>query len=217
MKRYMVVSSCIVGILYLLTVMMILFSPPGDNAVIDHVEHGTKLILAHYFLGFLGFFGIAVVMKSSSFLKAKYEFLDYTKILAIIGFGLLSINNLRQIGVDHDLAHQAIHHGAGYYDFTVFFWRGLVELSPQGWVDFGFVGLWLITLNYLFLKEKTIHFVHSVVGMVLGACFVITVLGNVISVSLLTQLGMGLGGTILAPIYFVWLGLALLKRQTAIS
>ncbi|MDQ1145984.1 hypothetical protein QE429_002811 [Bacillus sp. SORGH_AS 510] len=212
-------AALIVGVLYLLTVVIVLLSPPGENAVVDHVTYMNRLVAVHYILGFVGVLGIMVVLAISNSLEKHTiasEWYSYTKVMAIIGFSLLAINNFRQVGLDHELSHEAMMKGGVVLDTIVMSWAGLVELSPQGWLDFGFVGLWILTvgfLTYKHLKKKII----SIFGIVGGICFIFTVLGNVTGISVLVMIGMGLGGLIIVPLWFISFGILLIKQDQALS
>ncbi|RHW36160.1 hypothetical protein D1B33_10995 [Lysinibacillus yapensis] len=206
------ISAILVGICYLLTVIVVLLSPPGENAVIDHVTYMNQLMLVHYILGALGILGIMVVLTISRTLENQTknsEWYPYSQVMAIIGFALLAINNFRQTGLDHELSHDAVHAGGAVLDAVVIGWVGLVELSPQGWIDFGFVGIWMITVSvYYFKISKNL----SVLGFIGGSCFILTVLGNITGFSPLVMIGMGVGGLVIVPAWFMYNGVLLLKK-----
>ncbi|HLO11627.1 MAG TPA: hypothetical protein VK190_05160, partial [Pseudoneobacillus sp.] len=65
------ISAIIVGLFYLLTVIIVLMSPPGENAVVDHVTYMNQLIMVHYILGFLGILGIMVVLTISKTIEGQ--------------------------------------------------------------------------------------------------------------------------------------------------
>lgn len=68
----------------------------------------------------------------------------------------------------------------------------------------------MATLGAMTLKRKKQKLL-SILGMLSGSCFIITVLGNVTGLSFLVQIGMGLGGLILVPAWFISNGILLLK------
>jgi hypothetical protein len=213
------ISAIMVGLLYITTVVIVLISPPGDNPVVDHVTYMKKLILVHYALGFLGVLGIMVVLAMTSTIEEytkTNEWYPYTKVMALIGFAVLALNNLRQIGIDHQLSHDAVSKGGAVLETVVMSWAGLVELSPQGWLDFGFVGLWILTINIIMFRNTKRRFL-PVLGMISGLLFIMTVFGNVTGLSSLVMIGMGLGGLVLVPIWFIVNGFILIKRDTTIQ
>ena len=209
------ISAILVGLCYLLTVIFVLLSPPGENAVVDHVTHMYQLMAVHYLLGFLGVLGIMVVLTISRTLEkqtASSEWYPYSKVMAIIGFALLAINNFRQTGLDHELSHDSMHAGGAVLDAVVIGWVGLVEFSPHGWIDFGFVGIWILTVSVYSLKLNNQKLL-SYLGYFGGSCFIITVLGNVTGLSFLVMIGMGLGGLVFVPAWFIYYGVILLKKS----
>ncbi|WP_252504939.1 hypothetical protein [Sporosarcina sp. Marseille-Q4943] len=208
------ISAILVGLCYFFTVILVLLAPPGENAVVDHITHMEKLMAVHYILGFLGVLGIMVVLTISRTLEkqtAGSEWYPYSKVMAIIGFALLAINNFRQTGLDHELSHEAIHASGAVLDAVVIGWVGLVEFSPQGWIDFGFVGIWILTVSVFSLKLHNRKLL-SYLGYLGGSCFIVTVLGNVTGLSFLVMIGMGLGGLVVVPAWFIYYGVLLLKK-----
>jgi hypothetical protein len=133
--------------------------------------------------------------------------------MAIVGFALLSINNLRQVGIDHELSHKAMEKGGPVLDTVILGWAGLVELSPQGWIDFGFIGIWMVTVSIVTLLHHKRRW-QSIVGLIGGFCFILTVLGNVTGISILVMIGMGLGGLVAVPLWFISSGWILIKNPT---
>lgn len=210
------ISAILVGLCYFVTVILVLISTPGENAVVDHITHMHKLMAVHYILGFLGVLGIMVVLTISRTLEkqtANSEWYPYSKVMAIIGFALLAINNFRQTGLDHELSHEAIHTGGAVLDAVVIGWVGLVEFSPQGWIDFGFVGIWIVTVSVFSLK-RTNKKLLSYLGYLGGSCFIVTVLGNITGLPFLVTIGMGLGGLVVVPAWFIYYGVLLLKKPS---
>ena len=105
-----------------------------------------------------------------------------------------------------------MHAGGAVLDAVVIGWVGLVEFSPHGWIDFGFVGIWILTVSVYSLKLNNQKLL-SYLGYCGGSCFIITVLGNVTGLSFLVMIGMGLGGLVFVPAWFIYYGVILLKKS----
>lgn len=153
-NRFGAISSIAAGVLYVAMVILFIVVPVGANAVIDHHHYANILNVGHFLLAFLGLAGLAAVPALTE--KAAGEpspFLAFTRTVAMIGFALMSINNFRQTGLDHQLAHEAVTKGGDVLDAVIIGWAGFVELSPDGWLDFGGVGLWLLALSITVLRS----------------------------------------------------------------
>ncbi|PLR99252.1 hypothetical protein CVD19_02760 [Bacillus sp. T33-2] len=192
--------------------MLFILVPVGANAVEDHHHYYTILNVGHFLLAFLGLCGIAAVPAiTKHVVDEPSEFVSFSKMIATIGFALMSINNFRQSGLDHDLAHDAVTHGDDVLDAVIIGWAGLVELSPDGWIDFGGVGLWILSISYVALRNKTQTSKMNYLGFVSGTCLVITVIGNALSFQPLVVLGVGIGGLTVIPLWFILQGVKLQK------
>jgi hypothetical protein len=105
-----------------------------------------------------------------------------------------------------------VYKGGEVLDTIVLSWAGLVELSSQSWLDFGFVGIWITTVSLITLVHQKRRYL-SVLGLVAGMCFIMTVVGNVTGVSVLVTIRMGLGGLVVVPIRFISFGFILIKNN----
>ena len=88
------------------------------------------------------------------------------------------------------------------------------QVDPEGWLGFGVVGAWAITAGVLILRTSALPHVLGYVGIAVGIAYWSVLAGNVLNVELLTLVGAGLGGVILAPIWFIGIGISL-RRGTA--
>jgi len=210
LSMFSVVSSIMVGILYFSMVTLFILVPAGENPVIDHHEQKVLLIVGHYLLAFLGFFGMAAVLAISKRLVDNPTDLHvFTKLIALIGFALMAINNFRQAGLDHDLSHEAVMKGGDVLDTVSISWAGLVELSPDGWIDFGGVGLWMFIFSLSTFRNEKFSKKLSILGLIAGSCLMITVLGNVIGFQPFVVAGIGIGGLTVIPLWFIFQGAGL--------
>jgi hypothetical protein len=208
------ICSILAGLLYIGMVTLFIVVPVGANAVVDHHHYANILNVGHFLLAFLGLAGLAAVPALTERVSINpSSFLSFTRTVAMIGFALMSVNNFRQTGLDHPLAHEAMMKGGDVLDTVVIGWAGFVELSPDGWLDFGGVGLWIIALSFTALRMGTVYRKVSVLGLVAGVCLLLTVLGNAIGFQPLVVMGIGIGGLTVIPAWFVTNGILQLKQK----
>lgn len=215
--KFGAITSILAGVMYIGMVLVFMLTPVGENAVIDHHHYYAILNVGHFLLAALGLCGLAAVPAiTKSVTEKPSEFLSFSKLIAMIGFALMSINNFRQTGIDHQLAHEAVGYGGAVLDAVVIGWAGFVELSPDGWIDFGGVGLWILAVSYAALKAGKFNKWLSFLGFVAGTCLLITVLGNSIPFQQMVVIGIGLGGLSVIPLWFILQGIRLLRSRVEV-
>lgn len=202
------VCSVLAGALYIGMVALFILVPVGENAVVDHHHFASILNVGHYLLAFLGLAGLAAVPSLTKTVSAEPSpFLFFAGTVALIGFALMSINNFRQTGIDHQLAHEAMAKGGDVLDAVIIGWAGFVELSPDGWLDFGGVGLWIFALSVTALRINAGYRKVNLLGLAAGGCLLLTVLGNATGVQPLVVIGIGIGGLTVIPAWFITQGI----------
>lgn len=84
-------------------------------------------------------------------------------------------------------------------------------LDPQGWLGFGAVGVWVLVVSVLSMRAGLWPRMLSYIGIAVAVMYWLLVVANVFGIWLLISIVAGLGGVILAPIWYIWVGL-LLRR-----
>jgi hypothetical protein len=86
------------------------------------------------------------------------------------------------------------------------------QLDPRGLVTFGFAGLGLLGFAWLMRRNLTFPPALGTLGVITGIAMVVVYLGRLIILSPtnpVVLLAAGLTGFILAPAWYIWLGLSL--------
>jgi hypothetical protein len=84
-----------------------------------------------------------------------------------------------------------------------------LPLDPQGWFLFGCVGLWVLMISLAVLREGKMPKLWAYLGIATTVMYWLVVIGNVMEVPLLSTIAAGLGGGVLAPIWYIWAGFLL--------
>jgi hypothetical protein len=82
-------------------------------------------------------------------------------------------------------------------------------LDGQGWLGFGAVGLWVLVVSILALRGSTSSKILAYVGFALAITYFLVVVSLALNLATMLEIVAGIGGVILAPIWFIWMGLKL--------
>jgi hypothetical protein len=83
---------------------------------------------------------------------------------------------------------------------------GTALIEPQGWLSFGAVGFWFLAVNVLALRGGKLPKVLGVIGIVGAILYALVVVGDVTGIILLVMIAARLGGIIVVPVWFIWIG-----------
>lgn len=123
--------------------------------------------------------------------------------LALLGFAVTAVNNLQLLAV---IPNRAATFAVGdeftrkaivYSQFT---------LDPYGWLGFGAVGIWVLVVNGLALRSTTLPTPLAYLGIALGLIYWLGALSGIIGQPIIGELAAGLGGALLAPLWYIWVG-----------
>lgn len=206
-------AAILSGIMMILTAVLLVTTPQTGNSILDHANHPVRFIATHYLLAFGSVLSIAMLPALQRILKARRsEWLTWTSTIALIGFALTAINNFRQAGLDASLADAYLKASSTVQETMLINWAGLVELSPQGWLDYVGVGSWILTVSLVALRKGAFNRFLNLVGIATGTFYMLLVIGNAFGIEWLLRVSLILGGVLLAPIWFIGMGIRLMKE-----
>ena len=212
--------SILLGILYLVIGITYLLLPADqkqtsavDKFLPSFVENPTTQIIQWWGFALSGLVAIAVVLAVSESVRSENEgWMRWTNNLAVIGFAVVAINNFRNLGFQPGLARAYVEGDA--VTKTAIEVSGPYSLDPQGWLGFGAVGLWVLVVSLLALRAGTWPKLLTYIGIATAAAYWLIVAGFVSNQEMLFTIGAALGGIVLAPIWYIWIGLRL--RQASL-
>ena len=208
--------SILVGVAYLLMGITYLLQPAelqagGDPTLLwPTLAQSPPMHTLQQWAGALaGVFAIAAVLAISEVVRPANEgWVRWTSALAYLGYAVLAISSFRALALAPTLA-EAYMTGDASTQAAIVVAGSFVDLEPQGWLGFGATGLWMFVVNLLALGRGTWPKTLAYVGIAGGifSCFVVG--GMVLGIPLLIAIAGALGGVIVAPIWFIWMGLRL--------
>ena len=87
-----------------------------------------------------------------------------------------------------------------------------LSLDPTAILGFGFVGLWFLVTNYIAMNNDSFKKELAYIGMLGGILHILVPIGTVFNEQILVSVAAGLGGVVLGPIWYIWLGLTMQKK-----
>ena len=137
--------------------------------------------------------------------------LRWTTTLALIGYAVTILDNYWAIIWSEPRANAyVVGNEATRMALTVP--GGAQFIDIKGWLGYGAVGLWMIVVSALALRGKVwprpLSYLGFLTGLV-GFLIVVTMVYPTFPVSLVTVAGVG--GLVLAPAWFIWMGIILLR------
>ena len=217
------ICSIIVGILYVLVGITYLLLPEAQKggpeiedfakALLSINQNPALLILLNVEFALIGIFAFAAVSAISGLVQTVNEgWARWTRNLAYLGFAVLAINYFRAIALT---PWRAAAFAAGDASTrAAIAGIGSVYIDPQGWLSFGAVGLWFLVVNILALRGGMLPKVLSSIGILASIMLGLVVAGNVLGIVILNMIAAGLGGIILGPIWYIWIGVRLSKTTS---
>lgn len=215
------ICSILLGVSYVVIGVTYVLLPAEQQAGGDLAKFFTSfaqnptLSLIQYWSFALGaLLAIAAVLAISQTVRAANEgWVRWTSNLAIIGFAVTAIDNFRVLAVQSARA-TAFVSGDAATKAALLAPGNVAALDPQGWLGFGAVGLWALVVSWLATKGTAWPKISAYVGIAVGVAYWLVVAGFVLDVQVLVTIAAALGGIILAPIWYIWLGLVL-RREPA--
>lgn len=209
--------SILVGISYVVVGVTFLLLPaaqqPGvadfDEFITSYAESPTVLNIEYWVFAIGALLALGVVPAIYKLVHSASEgWVRWASNLAYLGFSFTALGFLRILAL---LPEEA----AAYADGNEVV-RTMIEgdnlhlpLDPNGWLQFGAVGIWVLIVSLAALRTEGMPKLWAYVGVVAAVAYWLVVAGNVLEIPILIAIAAGVGGIILAPIWYIWIGLRL--------
>jgi hypothetical protein len=210
------VCSILVGLSYV-AVAVFLFLEPARKAANDaeflamiaRDTTPTKIRYGAYAVGAVFAYG-AIPAIAERARGASPSLVRWMSNLAYLSFGVTAMDNVRLVVFLPKLA--AAHAAAdATAQATLAMNKTLLGLDPATVLRFGALGAWILTVSLLGRRRGTVPRGAAAAGVATAATLGLTVIGMSLELKPLIMLGAGLGGFLLLPLWFIWIGLTLRK------
>lgn len=211
------ISYIVVGITYLL--LPATQQPGGDPAefLSSFAESPTLLSLEYLAFALGAVLAFAAIPAISETVRAGNEgWVRWMTGLAYVGFAVTALTFFRFLAL---VPAQAAAYVQAEAEMQPVVAQGLASLmlDPQGWLAFGGVGLWVLVMSLLALRGSRWPQLLAIVGIVVAILYGLVVAGNVLQIPALIGVAAGLGGVILGPIWYIWIGARLFQQPAQAS
>jgi hypothetical protein len=210
------VSYVVLGMNYLLLPAEQKLGGGTMGQFLDAVARGPGQLMAQFGVAALGgVLGLAAVAGITDAVRtANQAWMRWAASLAYVGFAVMLVSNVQELAVVPILAAQ---HATGDAAAKAAAATSMltVAIDRQGWLRFGAVGLWVLAVSVLGLRHGRLPRLLAWCGVAVAVLYWLLVAGSVTENTALLMLGAGLGGILMAPIWFIGVGLNLLRRPVA--
>ncbi len=207
------VTYVVVGIAYVLTPAEQLSGTIAKFAP-SFIASPTAFTILLWACGLGGLIALGAVSAISALVEEENEgCVRWMRNLAYLGFGVTAVEFLRDLAI---LPARAAAYEAGdaATKAAMVASDSLVVLDPYEWLKFGCVGLWILTVAVIALRRSLLPKALACLGIAGGILYWVYVAGVTLKVPTLALVGAGLGASIIAPIWYIWVGV-ILRRKAA--
>jgi uncharacterized protein DUF4386 len=216
------ICSMIVGISYLVIGVTELLLPPEYT-----VEYNARVPLMFFRTNQALFivqwsamlwgavFALAVIPAVSEKVRNFGEgWVRWTSALATLGFAVTILDNYWAVVMTPPIAN-AYFAGNDVTKIAMTIPGSAQQIDERGWLQWGAVGLWVLVINLLALRGKAWPRILSYLGIATAVgyfmAFASVVIPDLLGITLLVA---GIGGVVLGPIWYVWMGLVLYRTNS---
>ena len=206
-------SYVVAGITYVLAPVEQQPTSPPEVFLPSFAQNPTALTIQYWALAVGALFALGAVLAISQVVRSVNEgWVRWTSTLATLGFSVVAVDNFRNVGFQSGRALAFVEGDAATR--LALGVSGPFSLDPQGWLGFGAVGLWVLVVSLLALRSGRLRAPLPQLGIGVAIAYFLVVAGLVLSMEALIAIAAGVGGVILGPVWYVWIGLGL-QRDAA--
>jgi uncharacterized protein DUF4386 len=214
--------SILLGISYIVVAVVYLLLPaeqqeaagiPPAKFLVSLAQNHTLLTVLYLALALGSLLAIAAVLAiSESVRSANDGWVRWTSTLAIIGFAVNAVDWFRSFALDPTRAAVYVQ-GDAAVKAALTVPGAIAHLDPQAWLRSGAVGLWIFVVSLLALRGGSWPKSLAYLGIAITIVYWLIVVSNLLQIQLFTAIVAGIGLVILAPLWYMWLGLRLRKAN----
>lgn len=208
--------SILVGLLYVSVAVTHFFLPLEQLRGGQAISEAFFVSLAGHSLMFSVHYGLVVILALLSIpvVLAIHERIRpahpglvlWMTVVGILGSALAMVD-FASVGIKAPrIAHGFLE--ASPLEKSVIVMNGLPHVDPC-FLAWGLLGIWALVCNVLACKNRSYPRFLGAVGILGGGAYLLACLGSVVQMQRLVDVAVGLGGLILAPVWYVGFGIVM--------
>jgi hypothetical protein len=159
----------------------------------------------------VGIFGLAVVPALASLVHSRSEgWTRWASNLALAGFVITSVGYMLSYAKLPGIAAAFVAGDASTKAALAAVWRSSPDLL--GFWGYGAIGIWVLVVSVLALRGKVLSPILNIIGILLALLYILVPI-SVMQKSATLQAGIAGAAALLATIWYIWTGLALMSRR----
>lgn len=214
-------ASIGVAIAYLVSGICAVLMPPELQARPDVTPHQFWMVLSrdpwahlafHWAWVAAGFCGMAAVPAISVLVwPAHPGAVLWSGAAAFVGFAVNARSHLMEVAFDRKVI--ATYPSADpAFQQAVHVVAGLALDIPDGVLTYGAIGVWVLVVSHLGWRDRLLPPSLCLLGSAAGATYLAGVIGYTFLVRWMVLVAVGVGGFVVAPAWYAWLGVLLRRR-----
>ena len=207
------ISYVVIGITTLLQSRALTIENNAQSPFLFFESNQTVLLSQYWAMAFGAIFALAVIPAVSEKVRNLGEgWVRWTSTLATLGFAVTILDNYWAIVMTP--ARAAAYLTSNEAMRSAFAIPGEAQfIDVQGWLGYGGVGLWVLVISLLALRGNIFPRPLAYLGVVVAIAYFLVVVTMVFpDVRGIILAVAALGGIVLAPLWYGWIGLILYRN-----
>lgn len=211
------ICSITTGVLYVLIILYVLAVPTGQRYdpgqfFENYARSPISMNVVWIVMAAISILAFAVIPSVSALVHSVSEtWTQVASIVGLVGSAVSAVSFLTMLGRAPGLAQAYVAGDSATKAAIVSV--GLPQLDPLNVLVLGGVGVWMLVINVLALQGGKLPRLQAFLGIGLAIFLGVAVLAAIIQSELLDQIAAGVGA-VFAPIWYVWMGIRLIKTST---
>jgi len=207
------IAKIVSPILYVLMDPNLHAEVPAKTFLPAFADHPNLLLAFFWSEALVGIFGLAVVPGVKALMKGKNEgWINYGGNLAIIGYGVSTVGYLLSIARLPAIAKTFVTDPSTQSVLAVT-WKASIDLL--GFWGYTAIGLWILFVSITALQHKLYPKLLAWLGLILTIPHLLVLFGTYFKNQAILTSVLVIG--LLAPIWYIWMGLQLRKAGNQVA
>jgi len=209
------ISYVIIGVTGLLESRALTVENNAQQPIMFWDSNRTILLTQYWAMALGAVFALAVIPAVSEKVRNLNEgWVRWTSSLATLGFAVTILDNYwaiimtPRLAIAYQTGDQALRAA-----LTVPGAPQMIDI--QGWLGYGAVGLWVLVISLLALRGNVFPRLLAYLGVVIAIAYFLIVVTMIFpDIRGLILIIAGIGGIVLAPLWYGWIGLILYRNAS---